>query len=165
MGRLAFGADSPELLPGARNAIETCLAITRADRVALVADEASAEVAASLAAALDHTGADWDGVLIERVSGRPMTRAPRAVVDALEGADAGILCVQPREGALAARMETVPLVERRGMRYAHMLGVTPAIMRQGMRADYRLVDALSQRLCERMHDAGRLRVQTPAGTS
>ena len=34
-----------------------------------------------------------------------------------------------------------------------------------MRADYRLIDALSQRLCERMRDAGSLRVETPAGTS
>ena len=42
-----------------------------------------------------------------------------------------------------------------------MVGVTPQIMKQGMRADYRLVDELSQRLCERMPRASRLRVQTP----
>ena len=46
-----------------------------------------------------------------------------------------------------------------------MVGVTPQIMRQGMRADYRLVDELSQRLCERMPHATRLRVETPAGTA
>jgi leucyl aminopeptidase (aminopeptidase T) len=45
-----------------------------------------------------------------------------------------------------------------------MVGVTPQIMQQGMRADYRLVDELSQRLCERMPRARRLRVQTAAGT-
>src|SRR5262249_15590801 len=62
-------------------------------------------------------------------------------------------------------MRIVAAVERRAIRYAHMVGVTPEIMQQGMRADYRLVDALSQRLCERMHDATRLRVETPAGTA
>ena len=31
-----------------------------------------------------------------------------------------------------------------------MIGVTPRIMREGMRADYRQVDRLSQQLCERM---------------
>jgi leucyl aminopeptidase (aminopeptidase T) len=46
-----------------------------------------------------------------------------------------------------------------------MIGVTPQIMQQGMRADYRLVDQLSQRLCERMHDARHLRVETPSGTA
>jgi aminopeptidase len=160
-----FGSVSAELAPGAHNAVNVCLAITSDDRVALIADEASAEVAASLADALDRTGARWDGVLIERVVHRPITTAPHAVLDALELADAGILCVQPRQGELAARMEIVSLVERRLIRYAHMVGVTPEIMRQGMRADYRLVDALSQRLCERMRHASHLRVETPAGTA
>ena len=44
---------SPELEAGARNAVEVCLAIQPGERVALIADEASGEVAASIAAALD----------------------------------------------------------------------------------------------------------------
>ena len=160
-----FGSAPDDLAPGARNAIEVCLAIQRSDRVALIADEASAPVAASLAAALDRVGAAWNGVLIERDATRPLRAAPPAVLDALARADAGILCVQPREGELAARMEIVALVERCAIRYAHMVGVTPEIMRQGMRADYRLVDALSCALCARMPHARRLRVETAAGTS
>jgi len=62
-------------------------------------------------------------------------------------------------------MAIVSVVERRAIRYAHMVGVTPQIMRQGMRADYKLVDALSQSLCERMPHASRLRVETPGGTA
>ena len=50
-------------------------------------------------------------------------------------------------------MAIVAAVERRQIRYAHMVGVTPQIMMQGMRADYRLVDRLSTRLCERMRTA------------
>jgi aminopeptidase len=160
-----FGPASADLAPGARNAVEVCLAIERGNRVALIADAASAPVAASLAAALDAAGAVCDAVVIERVAERPIRSAPQAILDALDRADAGILCVQPREGELPARMEIVRLVERRAIRYAHMVGVTPEIMRQGMRADYRLVDALSQRLCERMQTADRLRVTTPAGTA
>ena len=38
------------------------------------------------------------------------------------------------------------MVERRHIRYAHMVGVTPEIMQQGMRADYTMVDRLSERL-------------------
>jgi leucyl aminopeptidase (aminopeptidase T) len=163
--RSLFGGAAEDLAAGARNAVEVCLSVTRHDRVALVADEASREVAASLAAALDAVGARWDGVLIERVAERPMGHAPSPVLEALEHADAGILCVQPRQGELPARMEIVAAVERRAIRYAHMVGVTPAIMRQGMRADYRRVDALSQRLCEWMSHAERLRVETSAGTS
>src|SRR3954453_8494647 len=158
-----FRPAAAELEPGARNAVEVCLAIQPGERVALIADEASAVVAATIADVLDDVGAASDGVLIEAVASRPMTVAPPAVLTALEKADAGILCVQPEQGELGARMAIVSVVERRAIRYAHMVGVTPQIMQQGMRADYRLVDALSQSLCERMPHATMLRVQTAAG--
>ena len=159
-----FGPFSPELAPGAHNAVNVCLAIKRRERVALIADEASREVAASLAAALDEAGAVSENVLIEHVASRPLTAAPKPVLDVLERADAGILCVHPMQGELASRMAIVAAVERRRIRYAHMVGVTPEIMQQGMRADYLLVDRLSTRLCERMRSAQSLRVETPFGT-
>src|SRR4051794_34811356 len=160
-----FGVSSPDLVPGARNAVEVCLGIQPGERVALIADRASAAVAASIASVLDAVGAAFEGVLIEDVATRPMTAAPAEVLAALERADAGILCVQPQQGELGARMAIVSVVERRAIRYAHMVGVTPQIMQQGMRADYRLVDELSQRLCERMPRASRLRVETASGTN
>ena len=161
---MSFGSPEQDLMPGARNAVGTCLAIQPGERVALIADQSSAPVAASLAAALDECGARTGAVLIESVSARPMTSAPSRVLEALENADAGILCVQPQEGELPARMAIVALIERRRIRYAHMVGVTPQIMREGLRADYRLVDRLSQQLCERMRTAKTLTVKTPAGT-
>jgi aminopeptidase len=165
MARMNFGPVEPELIPGARNAVETCLAIQPGERVVLIADDASRVVAASLADALDARGAVCLGYLLEELARRPLDHAPREVLDGLEGADAGILCVQPQVGELTARREIVSLVERRQIRYAHMVGVTPAIMQQGMRADYRQVDRLSDRLRERMRAAHSLRVRTEAGTS
>jgi aminopeptidase len=161
---MVFGPADAALMPGARNAVGTCLGIRAGHRVALIADQASAAVAASLEAALQEQQAVTDAVLIEAVAARPMRTAPPRILDALEGADAGILCVQPQEGELPARMAIVGLVERRRIRYAHMIGVTPQIMQEGLRADYRLVDRLSQQLCERMRTASTLSVKTAAGT-
>ncbi|HEX8765728.1 MAG TPA: aminopeptidase, partial [Candidatus Acidoferrum sp.] len=73
-------------------------------------------------------------------------------------------CMTPQPGELAARMAIVRVVERRQIRYAHMVGVTPQIMQQGMRADYRMVDRLSDKLRERMLRAKTLTVKTEAGT-
>src|SRR5204862_5138595 len=142
-----------------------CLAIQPGEGVALIADEASREVAASLAAALEEAGAPFESILIEQLAPRPLVQAPQEILDALERCDAGILCVHPLQGELASRMAIVATVERRRIRYAHMVGVTPEIMMQGMRADYRLVDRLSTRLCERMRTATSLRVRTPLGTA
>ncbi len=159
-----FGNVDETLLPGATNAIDVCLAVQPGERVALIADEASGDVAASLAAALEARGAAWLGCQVEQCAPRPLRQAPACVLDALEAADVGILCIQPWQGELAARMAIVATVERRQIRYAHMVGVTPEIMRQGMRADYQVVDRLSERLRARMRSARSLTVHSEGGT-
>jgi leucyl aminopeptidase (aminopeptidase T) len=161
---MVFGPAAPDLLEGAHNAVGVCLGIRPGERVALIADDPSREVGAALEQALHGAGADVNAVWIERVAARPLTAAPAAILEALAAADAGILCVQPMEGELPARMQIVGAVERRRIRYAHMVGVTGRIMREGMRADYRRVDRLSRQLCERMPGATRLTVRTGAGT-
>jgi leucyl aminopeptidase (aminopeptidase T) len=159
-----FGTPRAELMPGAHNAVETCLSVRPGEHVALIADEASRAVAAGIAVALDDRGAVYTGLLLEDFGSRPMTAAPPAVLQALETADVGVMCMAPQPGELAARMAIVRVVERRQIRYAHMVGVTPEIMQQGMRADYRMVDKLSDKLRERMLRAETLTVKSDAGT-
>jgi aminopeptidase len=162
---MSFGPVQEELMPGAKNAVETCLAVRPEEHVALIADRASTAVAASLAEALRERKAAFTALLLEDFGPRPMRGAPKPVLDALETADVGILAMNPQPGELGARMAIVQVVERRRIRYAHMVGVTPQIMQQGMRADYKMVDKLSDRLRERMLRAETLTVKTEAGTS
>src|SRR5499427_5029221 len=162
---MPFGPVQEELMPGAKNAVETCLAVRPEEHVALIADRASATVAASLAAALRERKAAFTGLLLEDFGPRPMRGAPKPLLDALETADVGILCMNPQPGELTARMAIVQVVERRRIRYAHMVGVTPQIMQQGMRTDYKLVDRLSDKLRERMLRADTLTVKSEAGTA
>jgi leucyl aminopeptidase (aminopeptidase T) len=159
-----FGAPNAELMPGARNAVETCLGVQRDENVVLIADEASRAVAASIAGAVEEQQARLTGLLLEDLGPRPMTSAPSAVLSALETANVGVMCMRPQPGELGARMAIVKVVERRQIRYAHMVGVTPEIMQQGMRTDYHLVDRLSDKLRERMLRAETLTVKTEAGT-
>jgi leucyl aminopeptidase (aminopeptidase T) len=151
-------------MPGAKNAVETCLDVKPGEQVALIADEISKPVAASLLVALNDRQAKINPFLLEDFGLRPMSVAPDAVLQTLEKADVGILCMTPQPGELGARMAIVRVVERRQIRYAHMVGVTPEIMQQGMRADYKLVDRLSDKLRERMLRAETLTVKTDAGT-
>jgi aminopeptidase len=165
MNAMPFGQEQQDLMPGARNAVATCLAVQSNEHVTLIADRASAPVAASLGAALNECGCPWQGIVVEEVATRPQIDLPPAIRNALETTDVGILCIQPQPGELASRMAMVAIVERRQIRYAHMVGVNAQIMRQGMRSDYRLVDRLSDRLRERMVRASSLTVRSPGGTS
>jgi leucyl aminopeptidase (aminopeptidase T) len=162
---MVFGNSQPELMPGAKNAVQTCLAVQAGEHVALIADAESSVVAASLSLALENVHAKKTELLLEDFGPRPMRGAPALVLEVLEKADVGILAMNPKPGELTARMEIVRVVERRRIRYAHMVGVTPEIMQQGMRTDYKLVDRLSDKLRERMLRADTLTVKTEAGTS
>jgi aminopeptidase len=162
---MTFGTAPTELMAGAKNAVDVCLGVQPGESVLVIADETSRVVAASLQAALKERGANFTGQLLEDLCPRPMSEAPEAVLSALETTDVGVLCMTPQPGELSARMAIVRVVERRQIRYAHMIGVTPEIMQQGMRADYRKVDELSDRLRKRMVHAETLTVKTEAGTS
>ena len=75
--RNLFGSAKNELMPGAKNAVETCLAVRAGECVTLIADRVSKPVAASLAAALDDCGAKYNPFLLEDFGPRPCARLPR----------------------------------------------------------------------------------------
>src|ERR1700731_4773072 len=162
---MSFGNAPIELMAGAENAIDVCLGVQRGEHVALIADEVSRSVAASLEKAVKERGAELTGLLLEDFGSRPMKGAPEPVLEALETADVGVLCMTPQPGELSARMSIVKVVERRQIRYAHMVGVTPEIMQEGMRSDYRMIDRLSDKLRDRMLRAQTLTVKSGAGTT
>ena len=75
---------NPNLAAGARNAVETCLAIQPDESVALIFDEPSREVATSLADALAKRDANWTGYCVEDYAKRPLAGTPKEILAALE---------------------------------------------------------------------------------
>ena len=61
-------------------------------------------------------------------------------------------------------MQMTDIVNRRRMRHAHMVNITPEIMLQGMRADFAEVDRISQAVLDRVRKATYVRATTAAGT-
>jgi leucyl aminopeptidase (aminopeptidase T) len=56
------------------------------------------------------------------------------------------------------------VVNKNRIRHGHMVNINRQIMREGMRADFMAIDALSQRLVERARRTKRVRCSTPHGT-
>ena len=67
---------------------------------------------------------------------------PAAVLADMETSQVSIFAVQVQPNELRSRMQMTDIVNRRHMRHAHMVNITPEIMCQGMRADFDLVDRL-----------------------
>ena len=82
----------------------------------------------------------------------------------METSQVSIFAVQVQPNELHTRMQMTDVVNRRRMRHAHMVNITPQIMVEGMRADFLAVDRLSQRVLERASKATAVRATTAAGT-
>jgi aminopeptidase len=154
-----------EFHEGAHNATTTCLRIAPEERVTVITDEATAPIAASIAAELDRIGCTWNGFVLEELAPRPLKEMPPEVLADMEQAQVSIFAVQVQPNELRSRMQMTDVVNRRRMRHAHMVNITPEIMLGGMRADFNAVDRLSQAVLEQVRKATYVRATTAAGTN
>ena len=153
-----------DLAPGARNAIRTCLRVAPEEHVTIVTDRETAPVAESLVAQIQDVGAPFELYVLEDYGSRPMFKLPQPVRDSFERSEVSIYAGQPQPGELAYRREMTAIVNRRRMRHAHMVSVSPRIMAEGMRADFDEVEAISTRVRDRAAKAGRIRARSRAGS-
>src|ERR1700738_2172662 len=162
--RLDIDTIDAELVPGARNAVRVCLRLKPAERITIITDEATREIAAALQAEVEEIGSEHALFVIENCARRPLTAMPQVVLDDLAQSQVSIFCAQSQPGELVARMQMSDVVNKKHIRHAHMVNINRQIMLEGMRADFREVDALSQRLIERARHAERITCRTPRGT-
>ena len=123
-----------EFTSGARNAVTTCLKIQPTEKVTLITDERCLTIAASLAAELDRIGCKWNAFVLESLAPRPLTEMPTPVLADMETSQVSIFAVEVQPNELHSRMQMTDVVNRRRMRHAHMVNITPEIMCDGMRA-------------------------------
>jgi aminopeptidase len=154
----------PELTPGARNAVNVCLRILPSEKVTVITDDATREIAASLVRELEAVGAPYRAWILEELVPRPLTDLPREIVDDLETSQVSIFAVQAQANELKSRMQMTDVVNRRKIRHAHMVNINHQIMLEGMRADFLKVDRISAKVVETVRRAKRVRARTPAGT-
>jgi leucyl aminopeptidase (aminopeptidase T) len=154
----------PELTPGARNAVRVCLRVQEGEKVTVITDEATKEIAASIVRELDAVEAPYHAWLLEDLAPRPLTDLPQEIVEDLETSQVSIFAVQAQTNELRSRMQMTDVVNRRRIRHAHMVNVNRQIMLEGMRADFLKVDRISVKVVEMLRRAKQVRAKTQAGT-
>ena len=151
--RLADVVYDPALVEGAVNAVFTCLAVQPGDRCVLITDHATRTVGAALADQFMSATEAFEAFMLEDYACRPLTGFPGPLASALEEADVSCYAAAAAPRELRARIEMTDIVNRRRIRHAHMVTISERIMREGMRADFLQVDALSRWLKERAREA------------
>ncbi len=153
-----------EFREGARNAVTTCLRIAPYEKVTLIADESTLTIAAALVSELVKIGCVWNAFVLEELAARPLTGMPDEILVDMETSQVSIFAVQVQSNELRSRMQMTDVVNRRQMRHAHMVNITPEVMVEGMRADFNAVDRLSQIVLDKVRVASYVRATTAAGT-
>ena len=154
----------PEYKPGARNAVAVCLRVQPEEKVCVITDEETLEIATAVVAELDAVGPPYNVWVLEDCAERPLTDLPREILDDLETSQVSIFAVQAQRNELRSRMQMTDVVNRRKIRHAHMVNINRQIMLEGMRADFQKVDRLSAKVVAMVRKAQRVRAKTAAGT-
>lgn len=156
-----------DFVAGARNAVRVCLGITGRDRVALVFDEGTAEIAEAIDQEALGTGAEVGRWKMEDHVERPASDLPRSVADEIRALrpTASIFMGESKRGELAYRQPLLHLlVEELHCRHGHMPGVDEALMTDGMAVDYEEVYRVTRQVYDVARTAARIEVSTRAGT-
>ncbi len=144
--------------------MKVCLRVQPGEKVTVITDEATKEIAASIVSELESVGAPYRGWILEEVAQRPLAEFPREIAEDLETSQVSIFAVQAQTNELRTRMQMTDIVNRRKIRHAHMVNINRQIMLEGMRADFLKVDRISTRVVDMVRRAHQIRAKTAAGT-
>lgn len=153
-----------ELSEGAYNAINVCLRLKPEERITLITDNESLEIASALAAEIKKTGSEYSLMVIEDFAPRPLKNMPQPILDDLAKSQVSIFCAVAHTGELRSRIDMTEVVDAHKIRHGHMVNISKQIMFESMRADFLKVDEISQRLIEKARKAKTIKVTNSAGT-
>lgn len=154
-----------ELIEGARNAIAVCLNLKPQERITIITDIESLEIASSLVNEVKKVGSEFQLFVLEDFVLRPMTGMPEEILEDLAKSQVSIFAAGALTGELKSRIEMTSVVNAHKIRHGHMVNISKQIMMEGMRADFHKVDELSQRLIEKARHTTSIRASSRSGTN
>lgn len=153
-----------ELIPGASNAINVCLALKPAERITIITDNATMEIAAALINEIEKVGSEYSAFVLEDIAERPLKKMPGSVLEDLANSQVSIFAAGTQTGELTSRIQMTSVVNKKHIRHAHMVNITKQIMMEGMRADYKEIDEHSQKLLDIAKRTKIIKAVSPGGT-
>jgi aminopeptidase len=150
---------------GVKQAIDNCLKVKKGEDLVIVTDRETLAIGSALRAAAEkRTGKPAQFFVMEDFGSRPL-RFPPTIQEAFAQADVSIYAAQGAKGELATfRQPMLHTIEANPkLRHAHMIGITPEIMTDGMCSDYREIQRISKLVYEKVKNARTIQVVTDKG--
>ena len=152
---------------GVHNAVSVCLGIGDSDRVVIVEDRATAEIAEAIATEAAGVAAAVHRFVIEDQARRPLTAMPKQFGDAIReaGPTASFFIGGQMPNEIHFRQELIKLLtEELRCRHGHMVGIERRLMTDGMAGDYNEIFRVTRAVYEAVRRASRIEVRSRLGT-
>ena len=149
---------------GVKQAVENCLRVKAGEKAVVITDKETFKIGSALKAAIEKITGEVQFFVMEDFGERPIDYPP-AIDEAIRVADVSIYAAQGTKGELQTfRMHMLHAIEANSrLRHAHMGGITPQIMEQGMCSDYNEIQRISRLVYEKVKDAKEIRVVSGKG--
>ncbi len=99
-----------DLTEGANNAINVCLRLKPEERITIITDNDSLEIASSLVNEIKKVGSEYSLMIIEDYTPRPTPNMPKQILDDLAKSQVSIFCAQAQTGELSSRIQMTAVV-------------------------------------------------------
>jgi len=149
---------------GVKQAVNICLKVKAGEKAVIITDKETFEIGSALKAAIEKITDKVQFFVMEDFGERPIDY-PLAIDEAIKAADVSVYAAQGVKGELQTfRKKMNDAIEANStLRHAHMGGVTPQIMEQGMCSDYNEIQRISRLVYEKVKNAKKIRVVTSKG--
>lgn len=151
---------------GARQAVRNCLKIKPEEKVVIITDRKTIEIARVIEKETRLVTDAIDFFVMEDFGKRPLMNFPSQISKALKKADASFYIARGGFGdeRFAFRKPMLDIVDAENVRHAHMINITQEIMKRGVCSDYAKVRKISREVYEKVKDAKQIRVTSDKGT-
>lgn len=149
---------------GAYQAVEKCMKVKPQERVVIIADRKTDEIAKVIQHAALKITPQIQYFIMEDFGQRPF-KIPNEIMDALKNADVSFYTGDHVAGELELFREPIyDLVAQSRLRHANMLAITREIMEQGMNADYDELKKFTGKVFGALRNSRSIEVYTDLGT-
>ncbi len=158
---------------GIKNAVEVCMNIQSDDRVLVITDEITETIGNALTNKSSTTGAASQSVKLEDLGSRPMLKVPDELLEILKDFHPTVTfyAAASLEGEVRMRMDLTRKIQQIFTaldqplpRHAHMVSITPQLIREGMTADYHEINKLTYSVLDLVENAKEIQVNSRKGT-
>lgn len=152
------------MVANADRALREVLELRKSERVLIVTDKPTRNVASAWTKAADKLGAVPVTYTIQE-HGRPLGAVPDDLAAMIPEADIAITSFQSRPGETPFRIELLGLLGKKTRRIAHCPGIDSSMMTDGgMSADFPAMAASARELLRRLSQAVSAHITAPNGT-